>query len=255
MSTYRFQPQVSPTVAIHTNRRKTRPGLGIGLSVVVVVLLVVAAIGADTPFERAAFVAFALSMAFFGWYVKELAAAQERGYVRIADTGGLRFTPSRMLSVLPLAIAVTGSAPLALRIVAAAVGEEFGTGRGSIWMVIASGASLIWLGQQVWSLRLPAGLTVSDDGVLGVRGAGAINCAWQDVAGFFIMQTATGDALVIESPVRSFRPIPAGPIGSDPAAVASILEHLRLYPADRARLVSGRDAIRAVEAVHASQTD
>ena len=110
-------------------------------------------------------------------------------------------------------------------------------------MIIAGVASIL---PRLLALRLPAGLTVDEAGVRGVRGSKRIDVAWVDL----VSVRALGDAgpqLVVHAKAEAPVLVHAHAIGSDPAIVAAVIEHFRQNPSQRHELVSGRRAIQIVE--------
>lgn len=247
MTTHRTRPKVARESSNGPQHRVARPGLGVALCAVVAAIFVLSALFTDAPLARWAFVSFAVAFSLFGWYVRELAHAQALGFVRVADSGALRFAPSRTLELLPLVIATLALLPGVLQIVATLGGSSFGSRGGSVWLTLASAAGLVWLVQQLWSLRLPTGLSVTAEGLTGVRGGGKLNASWADITDVSLLRGANGDKLHLITSNGSLAQISAAAIGSDPGVVAAVVKHFHAFPAARSSLVDGARAIRAVE--------
>lgn len=247
MTTHRMRPRIHGERAQGAFARTARPGLGIGLGVVVAGIFVLLALLAGETAIRWAYVSFAAAFALFAWYVRELARAQEPGWVQVGATGPLRFAPSRSLQLLPFGIAVLAVIPGILQLVAATSGAGFGARGGSIWLTLASGAGVLWLGQQLWNLRLPTGLTVTPQGLVGVRGAGHLHASWEDIAEITVTRAGNGAKLHVIASNGSLAQVPAAALGSDPSVVAAIVRHFHTSPGDRQVLDQGVRAIRTVE--------
>ena len=177
----------------------------------------------------------------FGW--NALVGAVEHRVIRISSEGVLRFTPRRRLAASYLVIACAGVIPGTLSLVGG-VGD-LGTLRRSPEVLAL--LSLIWLGLQGWSLRLPTGLTVSPEGLSGVRNGGTIDVTWDQLASATATGGDRGSSLELGLADGGAVAVQGMYVGSDPNLVAAIIEHFRTHPDDRALLADAPEAVRAVE--------
>lgn len=247
MTTRAYRPRISRSHVERGAPQPVRTGLAAGFFALLALVCIVGALVSDSGLQRIAFGSFAVASALFGWYVAALASAQAPGVVRLAVPGVLRFQPTRTVAVLPWAISVLAIVPGALRI-AWVAGEPPARGAGGVWLMIASGAGVIWLGQQLWSLRVPTGLTVTEEGLRGIRSGPATDLTWDELTSVEGLHGSSGPRLMITTSTGALRPVPPYAIGSDPITVAAIVDHFRRNPQDRHVLNSGWDAVRAVEA-------
>lgn len=184
-----------------------------------------------------------LGVAFLLW---ELSVAV--GVVRFENaSGSLRFSYAPLLDLLyPLAAALI-MLPAILALWALLRGEaaaDLGFGRRTVYVLGILG--LVLLLQQLWALRLPRGLELTPEGVQGVRGLGSIVLDWDDLGGAAAMSTRTGSKLALHVITGEVHVLPRRLIGSDPDAVAAIVNYFLQHPADRGRLATPELAVQLV---------
>lgn len=123
---------------------------------------------------------------------------------------------------------------------------------GLLLLLVVGGGAVVGLGQQLWALRAPAGLTLSDSGLRGVRGSIRVAISWSDLshasvipgkAAQLVLNLRTGAVLVVD-PHR---------IGSDPNVVAPVVNFFLANPRHRATLATPMAALALVEE-HAATT-
>lgn len=191
----------------------------------------------------------AATLGAFGFYVYALASAARPGFVRAKAGGPLTLVRPRRVDTWQWIIPAVGLPPGLLAIVARQTpGEEFGTGQGAIWLVILWTASAVWLVKQLLDLRVPMGLRIAPAGLSGVRGAGSLNADWSEVEQASVVASNTGAKLVLQFSSSEPLVIDATVIGSDPHAVAAIIEYYRVHPDQREDLESVRDVISTISA-------
>jgi len=163
--------------------------------------------------------------------------------------GGVRFTPTRAVRstflVLGLLLLAPAVAFLILRYLAIPSAGPVDVER---WYVL--GIGLVGVGvvaHEVWILRVPAGLTLTEHGVSGTRGAGRIRLTWDEVATVGVVDLRGAHLLLTTTSGERIRIAPYW-IGSDPNVVAPIVRYFLHDPARR-HLLGGdpRAAIRRVE--------
>lgn len=179
-----------------------------------------------------------------------------RGALRIHQPGMLRLVPQRSVVVfLPSVWSFLLAGPALLGLVAPAFGQEnFLALQGSWWLVLLSVVGLVLLLKQVWDLRVPEGLTLTPSGLMGVRGTKPFNVSWDGLQEATAATKQAGLCLQLTLAGHSVLSVPGAYIGSDPNVVAAIIEHFRTHPEDRKYLADGDEAIRVVEAAHATDT-
>lgn len=176
------------------------------------------------------------------------------GVIRIARAGELRFVPSRGhrfgLIVVPLAMLLP---VLAIVVVNARdLPMQASSSRFMALLPIALlVTSIVSLAMIVWSTRIPVGLRVGAAGLTGVRGGGAINIAWDDLADAAALG-GRGHNVVFTTRAGGTVVLDAHHLGSDPAIVAAVVEHFRRQPGDRGSLAGGVGAVATVEAALAA---
>lgn len=242
----RVLPAGAPRVPVHGPQY--RPAYGIGVMLVVAGLpLVIAALAREPGFRL-----FMLAMGLLILAAVPVAVVWTRslsaGRVRVDAVGGLRFAPPAWLGVALLALAVAGVLVGALPYVLAAEGIPalMGSGVRRYSPGVLALLSLGWLGYQLAGWREPRGLTLSPEGLRGVRGADRVRLAWDDLDR---VEVAPGWSarLILHTVAGSAHAITAQWMGSDPNLVAAIVEHFRAHPEDRPALVDGPAAIGIVE--------
>lgn len=92
-----------------------------------------------------------------------------------------------------------------------------------------------FLAQQLWWLRTPVGLSLTPDGLRGVRGAHPVELGWDDLAGVDVVDSR-GARLVLRRTDGGVQPVGALWLGSDPNVVARVVEFFRAHPEQRAAL-------------------
>jgi hypothetical protein len=163
---------------------------------------------------------------------------------------GLRFVPSVRPRVLFFVLAAVGLVPgvVALVFALAGVSSSTSSGIGRWGPYVVGILALGWLVQQLWALRIPLGLTLTEQGLRGVRGTARIDLSWGDLTeitvvaerGAKLVVVTTGDSRMVVEPRWT---------GSDPNVVAAIATHFLQHPADRPLLADPRAAVRRVEEV------
>ena len=166
------------------------------------------------------------------------------GVVRLMkQSQSLRFSYGPSLDLLyPLAAGIM-VLPAILALIARLRGEavaDIGFGRRTVEVLG------ILLAQQLWALRVPRGLELTSEGVRGVRGAGRIVLSWDDLGAASAMSTRTGAKLGLRVTSGETYILPRRLIGSDPDAVAAIINYYLRHPADRHHLAQPEFAIRLV---------
>lgn len=209
-----------------------------------------AAISGDGTLYRVFMGGLGVSFGANMFYLLAHFAAATQGRVRVAE-GGLRFVRTRSEATMPALVGLFGMAPGVLSLVAPAwTGEVFGLADDhygqNLFLGVVTLAGAVWLVQQAWALRLPAGLGVSALGLWGVRGGANVCLPWDDVESVSVVDSKTGARLFITSTDGTFT-IQPYEIGSDPNPVAVIIEHFRTHPDDREALGDAGEAIRRVE--------
>lgn len=162
--------------------------------------------------------------------------------------GGLRFIPSIWVYVLFPILGICGLLPgaVALGFAAAGIGVMQ---EGSVSRLGPYGVSLIALvalGHQLWVLRRPSGLTLTETGLSGVRGGPLVEVSWDDLSRVSVVASPSAK-LVLTPWNTSGLVIDPRWIGSDPNEVAAIIDYYREHPRDRRLLADPRAAIRRVE--------
>lgn len=154
------------------------------------------------------------------------------GVIRIDATGGLRFVPPRThragLVAVPLSLLLPVGVLFWVRVAGLPTQASSSRFMASAPYVLLA-VSLVSLALIAWSMRVPVGLRVGPSGISGVRGNGALNLDWGDIASAspvgeygpkLGLVTSAGDAVLID----------AHHLGSDPAIVARILEFTEVDP-------------------------
>lgn len=167
------------------------------------------------------------------------------GVVRFENhSPSLRFTYAPSLDLMYPLTAVLLMVPAAVALVAQLRGEpvaDIGFGRRTAYVIGALGLALLI--QQLWTLRVPRGLALTPAGLRGIRGAGRLVLDWNDLSAASAMSTRSGAKLGLHTHSGEVHVIPRRLIGSDPDAVATIINYYLHHPADRGHLVGAEAAI------------
>lgn len=159
----------------------------------------------------------------------------------------LRFSYAPILDLFYPLAAVLVMLPAAVALVALLRGEaasEIGFGRRTVYLIGALG--VVFFAQQLWALRVPRGLELTPTELRGVRGVGRIALKWDDLGEAFAMSTRTGAKLSLRLKRGEVLIFPRRLLGSDPDAVAAIINHYLRHPSDRDSLANPEAAIRLV---------
>jgi hypothetical protein len=160
--------------------------------------------------------------------------------VRIdATADALRFVVPRAAPVLFFVAAIVGLVPGVVAIVEGF--DEVGT-----WPAFFSAVSLVWLVQQLWALRLPAGLTLDARGIRGVRGSKPVDLGWHDLVRAEVT-APKGIRLVLHLSDSGTIVLEPAYIGSDPNVLAAVIDFFVEHPEHRGMLATPEAALRLVE--------
>ena len=170
------------------------------------------------------------------------------GVIRLENhSPSLRFSYAPSLDLLYPLAAVLIMLPAILALFALLRGEateQIGFGRKTVYALGLLG--FVLLAQQLWALRVPRGLELTSEGVCGVRGAGRIVVNWDNLGAASAISTRTGAKLSLQVKSGEVHFLPRRLIGSDPDAVAAIINYYLRHPADRDHLATPEFAIQLV---------
>lgn len=118
--------------------------------------------------------------------------------------------------------------------------------RGAVVLGPLAGALIA--GEALWSLRRPAGLTLDERGMCGVRGGPLFDLNWSDVIDVKVAESKKQRSLVLVLAAGGdLALVPEGAVSGDVYAVATIVRYYLEHPDERGRLVDGLDAVRHVD--------
>lgn len=117
---------------------------------------------------------------------------------------------------------------------------------GVVALPISTGASLLLVGQQLWALRTPRGLALSENGLRGVRNSKPVHLRWDDLAGAQAVAAKQTRLHLILVGGGVIEVVPTW-TGSDPNVVARVIEFYLAHPEHRAILATPREAVALVE--------
>jgi len=183
-------------------------------------------------------------------------------FVLIALTGP-RWLRPRIVSVMPGRGGLVFSPPAVLNLALSLVAGVAMASVSRLWLepeqwaylgyyergaiLIGPLAGVFIIVESLWSLRRPAGLTLDERGMRGVRGGPRCDLAWPDVKGAKVVETKKQRFLALNAVDRVAR-IPEGAVSGDVYAVATVVNSYLQNPDERGRLVDGPDAVRHVDA-------
>ena len=210
----------------------------IGLTALVFVAF---AVGADNPVSRAVAAAGAVMLVLILIAALRMPGDISRRVVRIdTNAGALRFVGPRLVPVLFWLAALAGSVPA---VAALAFGFDL-VGRAMLFIGLVA---LFWVGQQLWALRTPRGLTLSEQGLRGVRGSKPVNLGWDDLSYAEAISSPQGAKLVLQLRPSGAIVIMPHYTGSDPNVLAPLINFFLAHPEHRTALATPMAALVLVE--------
>jgi hypothetical protein len=217
----------------------------VGLAIVVGLAalgFVAAATGADNAITLAVTASAALMLVLLLVSALLMPGDISERVVRIqADAAELRFVGPAAVPTLFWLAALVGSVP----VVAALV---FGFDYAGRALFLIGAVAVFWVGQQLWGLRTPRGLTLSEQGLRGVRGSKPVRLAWDDLSYADVATTRQGAKLVLHLRPTGVIVITPHYTGSDPNVLAPLINFFLAHPEQRATLATPMAALVVVEA-------
>ncbi len=115
------------------------------------------------------------------------------------------------------------------------------------WYILGLGLlGLCIVAHELWILRIPAGLTLTEFGISGTRGVRLIRLTWDEIATVGVVDMRGAHLLLKTTSGELIRIAPYW-IGSDPNVVAPIVWYFLHNPGQRHLLTDPRAAIQQVE--------
>lgn len=178
-------------------------------------------------------------LAFFAWAGPRLMTDVRYRHVRVAAYDDrLTFVPTRLIERLDntvMALLVT----FWLLIVSLWFIPGESDAAASPVAVVALIAVPVVVAYSVWQLTHPRGLTLTPDGIRGVRRGPKVAIAWDDIEDVTVSELPGRGRIVVSR--RGAKPvhIDSTRVGSDARVVAHVIEHYRLDARRRADLTQG----------------
>lgn len=176
-----------------------------------------------------------------------LGTAVRSGIVRYAASGPLRFLPRRRAAIAEWVMAAALLLPGATTLIALVLDLPISNMRGIVWGPVALViASIVEFVRLIVSRRAPAGLTVDEAGIRGVRGAKPLDMPWEEIMAVQAFTTRGNRFSVWQAgglPVT----IGAAHLGSDAACVAAVVRYFLERPEYRPALADPAVALNTVE--------
>jgi hypothetical protein len=108
---------------------------------------------------------------------------------------------------------------------------------------------LVIIAEALWRLRRPAGLTLSERGLSGVRAGPRVDLVWVGLVNVSVVEEKKRRLLVLAfADGRGTVAIPSSTVGGDVYAASTVINYYLHYPEERGRLSDGLDAVRHVDA-------
>jgi hypothetical protein len=232
----------APPVPLHA--ANYRPGAAIAMFAVAVLIAAAFAGFAEDNATRVMMAAIGAMLALAGvGAMRHQNAARDR-VVRIDPAfPGLRFTGLTSVHVLFFASAVVGIIP---GLVALSAGVPAGTRRGGLFILLLSGIAATWIAQQLWALRTPAGLTLTEHGLRGVRGSKPVQLDWNALDHAEVV-TSKGAKLALHLSTGGVIEVEPRFTASDPNVVAPVINFYLQHPEHRGILSTPEAALALVE--------
>lgn len=195
--------------------------------------------------------ALALALVIAGIGVRIMLGAIEPRIVRVdGDAPALHFRPpasaTAPMLLLPVAFLLPAIAQLVVDLASLpTMSSSLIVGRGPYALGVLA---IVVIAAQLWGMRVPAGLILTTEGLLGIRGAGPVQLRWEELASVSVVAGPAAKLSLIAQ--GGGRPIlaPSRVLGSDPNQVAAIVRFYLERPAERRVLAEGGVvAVRRVE--------
>lgn len=238
-------------VPVFPRGRNPRP-LAWGVIATSVVVGLVAAVG-DELSRRILFGALAVMLMVIGIAL----LVTFRGVVSRALTiddrpGYLRFVPLRVGSIPVLFIAVSLLLPAGAQLFIDLNGLPMPWGprltRSGPYILGVIGIATLVV--RIVRLRVPAGLTLTSRGLTGIRGCGALDWSWEELAQVSVVAAPAAKLSLLRAGGAPLITAPSLSLGSDPNLVAVLVEFYRQHPEHRDALdAGGVEAVRRAEQV------
>lgn len=123
----------------------------------------------------------------------------------------------------------------------------FGPGNGGLSPSITTVAAVLALpvivGYYVWQLTHPRGLTLTPEGIRGVRRGPKVKVGWDQILGVSVDDLPGRGVLVLQLRDHKLIKIDATRFGSDAHAVAHVITHFRDVERERPLLREGADVL------------
>ncbi|MDR6201085.1 hypothetical protein QE374_002994 [Microbacterium sp. SORGH_AS428] len=244
-------PLLGGEVPVFPRGRNPRP-LGWGVIATSVVVGLIAAVS-DELSRRVLFGALAVMLMVIGIALLITFQGVVSRALTIDDRpGALRFVPLRVGSVPMLFIAVSLLLPAGAQLfidlngLPAPWGPRL-TRSGPYILGVIGIATLV---VRIVRRRVPAGLTLSPRGVTGIRGCGALDWPWDELAQVSVVAAPAARLSLLRAGGAPLITAPSLSLGSDPNLVAALVEFYRQHPEHRDALeVGGVEAVRRAEQV------
>lgn len=233
--------RASQSATVHRSRTVGIPFLAVA-TVVGLILAVTGATGGPAPFMWAIAVAVSLMLVTVmvtGTYQR----ARRVSVVTRAES--LSFTPPS--GVLVVLYVLTGLAGVSIARLWAHTEQWSHLSlymRGAV--VVAPLAGLFLIVETLWSLRRPAGLSLSEAGLRGVRNGTHVDLSWDQVVEVSVGEAGKRRFLVLVGNESRLR-IPEAATSGDVYAVATVARYYLEHPEERYRLGEGISAIHHVD--------
>lgn len=166
----------------------------------------------------------------------------------VARTDGVVFTP-------PWAVTMVATVAVGLMLVSLAtlwsVPEKWNDLPLYPRAIIVLGPlmGLVMIAEALWRLRRPAGLTLNERGLSGVRAGAHVDLAWEELVDVSVVEGDKRRFLtLVLADGRGEMSIPGSLVGGDAYAVASVIDYYITRAGERARLSDGIEALRRVDA-------
>jgi hypothetical protein len=232
----------APQVPLHASTY--RPGAAIAMFVVLVAITAAFALFSDDNVMRLMMAAVGMTLVLIGVAgVLHQNAVRDRTVRIIPDIAGLRFVGPASVRVLFFAVAVVGVVP---GVVALSTGVPEGVRRGGLFILVMSGGALFWVAQQLWALRTPPGLTLTEEGLRGVRGSKTVRLDWDALERAEVVESK-GAKLQLRLRTGGVMLIEPRFMGSDANVVAPVITFFLQHPEHRGILSTPEAALELVE--------
>lgn len=209
----------------------------------VLCLAVALAMASSKPGPALVFALVGAWLLLLGYAIHRLTRIVPSRWVRVKDSRErLTFVPAREVVALHVTLSA-GLLVMWLAMVAVWLGpggDAAFTGRFGFAPIAVLPVLVLWF---LWTLRGPVGLTVTPQGIEGVKFVKRVRMPWSAISDVSVQPVDGRGKVIVFTGFDVKANIDSAFIGSDAYAIRTVLRHFIVHPEDRERLAEGIGAL------------